>query len=198
MENNFGFRINKYLNVSLVIGLIDLMIFYAIGKTYNYMNLFNTIISNWNYAFIYVACILLAVYLNDVLFFYDRNKKFKFLLIFKEPFKDWTNYLRKNIEPRKKDLDKDFYSVVYFNVRNNKKIIGIRNDEILIRDIVVHLILTNTVLLIFFFILEQVKLSVCIFNFLLLILVYILLNLSYRNYLKYFISEIYVEYINAK
>ena len=29
MMDNFGFRINKYFKVSLVIGLIDLLIFYS-------------------------------------------------------------------------------------------------------------------------------------------------------------------------
>ena len=46
MMDNFGFRINKYFKVSLVIGLIDLLIFYVVGKVFKYMNLFHIIIEN--------------------------------------------------------------------------------------------------------------------------------------------------------
>lgn len=51
MMDDFGFRINKYLKVALVVGLIDLLVFYVIGKVFNYMDLFHIIINNWKYAF---------------------------------------------------------------------------------------------------------------------------------------------------
>ena len=52
MMDDFGFRINKYLKVALVVGLIDLLVFYVIGKVFNYMDLFHIIINNWKYAFL--------------------------------------------------------------------------------------------------------------------------------------------------
>ena len=95
MMDNFGFRINKYFKVSLVIGLIDLLIFYVVGKVFKYMNLFHIIIDNWKYVFLFIGSILLIIYLFDILFFYERNRKYKFLLIFNEPFKKWQTYISK-------------------------------------------------------------------------------------------------------
>ena len=93
--DNFGFRINKYLKVSLAIGLIDLLIFYIVGKVFKYMNLFHIIIDHWKYVFLFASSILLIIYIFDILFFSDRNKKYKFLLIFDEPFKKWQTYIKK-------------------------------------------------------------------------------------------------------
>ena len=45
--NNYGFRINKYLKISLIIGIIDLLTFYIIGKIFDYLQVFNAIMSNW-------------------------------------------------------------------------------------------------------------------------------------------------------
>ena len=196
--DNFGFRINKYFKISLAIGLIDLLIFYIIGKIFKYMNLFHIIINNWKYVFLFVSSILLIIYIFDILFFSDRNKKYKFLLIFNEPFKKWQTCIKKEIVINKNHKKENFYSDIYCRVKNINKIQGIRDDEILIRDITVHLISTNFIILFVFFILEQIKIKICLYCFGLLLLIYILLNLSYRNYLKYYINEIYIEYINLK
>lgn len=198
MMDNFGFRINKYLKVSLVIGLIDLLVFYVIGKVFDYMDLFHIIIDNWKYVFLFVSSVLLIIYLFDILFFYNRNKKYKFLLIFDEPFNHWQKYIKKDIIINKKDKKGNFYSDIYCKVRNINKIQGIRDDEILIRDIAIHLISTNFIILLVLFILEQVEIKICLYCFAVIFLIYILLNLSYRNYLKYYINEIYIEYINSK
>ena len=50
MIDSFGFRINKYLKISFVIGLIDLLIFYIIGKVFNYMDLLKGVLLKklWN------------------------------------------------------------------------------------------------------------------------------------------------------
>ena len=196
--DNFGFRINKYLKVSLAIGLIDLLIFYIVGKAFKYMNLFHIIIDNWKYVFLFESSILLIIYIFDILFFSDRNKKYKFLLIFDEPFKKWQTYIKKGFAINKNYRKENFYSDIYCKVKNINKIQGIRDDEILIRDIVVHLISTNFIILLVFFILEQIEIKICLYCFAVLFLIYILLNLSYRNYLKYYINEIYIEYINLK
>ena len=185
--DNFGFRINKYLKVSLAIGLIDLLIFYIVGKTFKYMNLFHIIIDNWKYVFLFASSILLIIYIFDIL-----------LLIFDEPFKKWQTYIKKEFVINKNYRRENFYSDIYCKVKNINKIQGIRNDEILIRDIVVHLISTNFIILLVFFILEQIEIKICLYCFAVLFLIYILLNLSYRNYLKYYINEIYIEYINLK
>lgn len=198
MMDNFGFRINKYLKVSLVIGLIDLLSFYVVKKVFKYMNLFHIIIDNWKYVFLFICSILLIIYLFDILFFYDRNKKYKFLLILNEPFKNWQMYIKNGIIINKKYKKVDFYSDIYCKARNVNKIQGIRDDEILIRDIAVHLISTNFIILMAFFVLEHIKIKICLYCFAIIFLVYILLNLSYRNYLRYYISEIYIEYINLK
>lgn len=198
MMDNFGFRINKYFKVSLVIGLIDLLIFYAVGKVFKYMNLFHIIIDNWKYVFLFIGSILLIIYLFDILFFYDRNRKYKFLLIFNEPFKKWQTYISKKSVINKNHKKNDFYSDIYCKVKNINKIQGIRDDEILIRDIAVHLIFTNIIILFVFFLLEHIEIKICIYCFIALILIYIILNISYRNYLKYYINEIYNEYINIK
>ena len=196
--DNFGFRINKYLKVSLAIGLIDLLIFYIVGKVFKYMNLFHIIIDHWKYVFLFASSILLIIYIFDILFFSDRNKKYKFLLIFDEPFKKWQTYIKKEFVINKNYRKENFYSDIYCKVKNINKIQGIRDDEILIRDIVVHLISTNFIILLVFFILEQIEIKIFLYCFAVLFLIYILLNLSYRNYLKYYINEIYIEYINLK
>ena len=198
MMDDFGFRINKYLKVALVVGLIDLLVFYVIGKVFNYMDLFHIIINNWKYAFLFVSSVLLIIYLFDILFFYDRNKKYKFLLIFDEPFKKWQKYINKKIVINKNHKKVDFYSDIYCKVRNINKIRGIKDYEILIIDITVHLISTNIIILLVFFVLEQIEIKICLYCFGIIVLIYILLNLAYRNYLKYYINEIYIEYINKK
>lgn len=198
MMDNFGFRINKYLKVSLVIGLIDLLTFYVMGKVFKYMDLFHIIIDNWKYVFLFISSILLIIYLFDILIFYDRNRKYKFLFIFSEPFKNWQMYIKNGIIIHKKHKKEDFYSDIYCKVKDVNKIQGIRDDEILIRDITVHLISTNFIILMAFFVLEHIEIKICLYCFAIILLVYMLLNLSYRNYLRYYISEIYIEYINLK
>ena len=94
--NNYGFRINKYLKISLIIGIIDLLTFYIIGKIFDYLQVFNAIMSNWKYISLFIASILLIVYFIDIFIFYDRKRKYRFLLIFKEPFRVWSNYIYKN------------------------------------------------------------------------------------------------------
>lgn len=107
-------------------------------------------------------------------------------------------YIKNGIIINKKYKKEDFYSDIYCKARNVNKIQGIRDDEILIRDIAVHLISTNFIILMAFFVLEHIKIKICLYCFSIFFLVYILLNLSYRNYLRYYISEIYIEYINLK
>ena len=194
MIDNIGFRINKYAKVSFVIGLIDLLSFYVVGRIFNYMELFQLIIDKWKYMFLFICSIMLVVYFFDVLFFYDRNRKYKCLLIFNEPFQNWQKYIKKNIIINKKDLKKDFYYDIYCKVRNNPKIMGIRDDEILIRDINVHLIFTNIITLLCFFLIEKIKFKICLYCIGLLFIIFALLNFVYRNYLKYYINEIYTEY----
>lgn len=196
MISNFGFRINKYIKISLIIGIIDLLIFLIVGKIFNYMEIFNLIISKWKYIWLFVATILICTYFIDVLLFYQRNKKFKFLLIFKEPFKDWEKYINKNINIMSKHKKLDFYSDIYYKVKEEQKIMGIMEDEILIRDTTIHLIFTNIIILLIFFILEKYKFIIYLYCLGTLIIIYVLLNLFYRNYLKYFITEIYTEFLN--
>lgn len=196
--NNFGFRINKYFMVSLTIGLIDLLTFYVVGKVFKYMDLFHIIIDNWKYLFLFIGGILLIIYFFDILLFCDRNIKYKFLFIFSEPFKNWQMYLNNRIIINKKHKKENFYSDIYCKVRENNKIQGIRNDEILIRDVAVHLIFTNFIILVVFFILEHIEIRICLYCLGIILLVYILLNLAYRKYLSYYISEIYIEYTNSK
>lgn len=190
MENNFGFRINKYLKVAFTIGLIDLLIFYIVGKILNYGNLFHIVVDRWNYLFLYISSILLIIYLFDIIFFYNRNLKYKFLLIFDEPFKKWKNYINKKNIISKKCKEANFYEDIYLKVKEIDKIQGIRDDEILIRDICVHFIFTNCIILMIFFILEQIKFKICLYCFACIILIYVVLNIAYRNYLKYYINEI--------
>lgn len=196
MISNFGFRINKYIKVSLIIGIIDLLVFFIVGKAFDYMGIFNLIISKWKYIWLFVATILICTYFIDVLLFYQRNKKFKFLFIFKEPFKVWTKYVDKNLSITSKHKNLDFYSDIYYKVKKEPKIMGIMEDEILIRDTTIHLIFTNIIILSIFFILEKYKFIIYLYCLGLLTIIYILLNLFYRNYLKYFITEVYIEFLN--
>ncbi len=194
--SNFGFRINKYVKVSLIIGIIDLLVFLVVGKALDYMVVFNSIISKWKYIGLFVATILICIYFIDVLLFYKRNNKFKFLLIFKEPFKDWNRYIDKNLNMIPKHKKLDFYNDIYYKVKKEQKIMGIMEDEILIRDTTIHLICTNPIILFIFFMLEKYKFVIYIYCLVMLIIIYVLLNLFYRNYLKYFITETYVEFLN--
>lgn len=198
MMDNLGFRINKYVKISLIIGIIDLLVFLVVGKVFDYIEMFNLIISKWKYIWLFVATILICTYFIDVLLFYQRNKKFKFLFIFKEPFKDWNRYLDKNLNIIPKHKNLDFYSDIYYKVKKEQKIMGIMEDEILIRDTTVHLICTNIIILLIFFILEKYKFIIYIYCLIMLIVIYFLLNLFYRNYLKYFITEVYVEFLNME
>ena len=192
MNSSFGVRINKYLKVSLVIGLIDLLIFYIIGKTFNNMNLFNIIINKWQFITLFISSILLIIYFVDIIFFRKRTKKYKFLLIFSEPFKNWKKYIDENIVIKANNKI-DFYFDIYSEVIDNKKISDIREDELLIRDTSVHFAFTNSIIIFIFFWLEKVEIKIWIYIFILL--VYIVLNISYREYLKYYITEIYKEYL---
>lgn len=196
MISNYGFRINKYLKVSLAIGMIDLLIFYIIGRTFNYMELFHTITNKWKYIMLFISSILLIIYFFDVLFFCNRNRKYKFLLIFEEPFKNWQKYIDKDVTIKNAHKKYNFYSDIFYKVKNNDKIKGIRDDDVLIRDIVVHLISTNLVILFFFFLLEHIQFKIIIYCFVALVCTYILMSLAYRNYLKYYINEIYKEFLN--
>ena len=196
MGNNSSFRINKYFRVSLVIGLIDFLTFYLVGKAFNYMEMFNILINKWEYIALFISTITLVIYFFDVLLFYNRNRKFKFLLIFKEPFNNWKNYIN-NINVKKEHINLDFYSDIYFKVKNSNKIMGIGEDEILIRDIAVHLITTNVIILFGFFWIEKIKLRICFYCLSIIVITHLLLNMAYRNYLKYYITEIYKEYLNT-
>ena len=115
--NNYGFRINKYLKVSLIIGIIDLLTFYTIGKIFDYPQVFSTIINNWKYISLFIASILLIVYFIDTFLFFDRKRKYKFLLIFKEPFSMWNNYIYKSNKINKKHLKCNFYYMITYIVK---------------------------------------------------------------------------------
>ena len=196
MMSNYGFRINKYLKVSLAIGIIDLLVFYIINKLFNYSTPFFLIMDNWKYIILFISSMLLIIYFCDVLFFSNRNKKFKILLILNEPFKNWQEYIAKGINIRNKDKKLDFYSNIYCKVRNKEKIQGIRDDDILIRDIIVHMSFTNLIIIFFLFILEKINLKIYIICLAFLVIIDVFLNIAYRQYLKYYISEIYREYLN--
>lgn len=196
MISNYGFRINKYLKVSLAIGIIDLLVFYIINKLFNYSTPFFLIMDNWKYIILFISSMLLIIYFCDVLFFSDRNKKFKILLILDEPFKNWQEYIAKGINVRNKDKKIDFYSNIYCKVRNKEKIQGIRDDDILIRDIIVHMSFTNLIIIFFLFILEKINLKIYIICLVFFVIIDVFLNIAYRQYLKYYISEIYREYLN--
>lgn len=196
MMSNYGFRINKYLKVSLAIGTIDLLVFYIINKLFNCSTPFFLIINNWKYIILFISSMLLIIYFCDVLFFSNRNKKFKILLILNEPFKNWQEYIAKGINIRNKDKKLDFYSNIYCKVRNKEKIQGIRDDDILIRDIIVHMSFTNLIIIFFLFILEKINLKIYIICLAFLVIIDVFLNIAYRQYLKYYISEIYREYLN--
>lgn len=196
--NNYGFRINKYVKISFVIGMFDVIIFYISGKLFNYMDVFDLIINNWKYNIIFFSTFLLAIYFIDLLFFYKRNTKYKLMLIFKEPFSDWVNYVSNCGCIDKKTLKCNFYKDIYHKVKDKDKIKGIMEDEIAIRDIGVHLLTTNNFIIIFFFLIEKFNLLFCIYSLSLCLTLYLLFVILYRNYLKYFISEIYKEYIIEK
>ena len=196
MMSNYSFRINKYLKVSLAIGIIDLLVFYIINKLFNCSTPFSLIMDNWKYIILFISSMLLIIYFCDVLFFSNRNTKFKILLIRHEPFKNWPQYIDKGITIRSKDKKLDFYSNIYCKVRNKEKIQGIRDDDILIRDIIIHMSFTNLIIIFFLFILEKINLQIYIIRFVFLVIIDVFLNLAYRQYLKYYISEIYREYLN--
>lgn len=194
--NNYGFRINKYLKVSLIIGIIDLLTFYTIGKIFDYPQVFSTIINNWKYISLFIASILLIVYFIDTFLFFDRKRKYKFLLIFKEPFSMWNNYIYKSNKINKKHLKCNFYYDIYCKVKNEEKIKGIMEDEILIRDVCIHVLLTNTIIVSTFFCLQNYNEKILLYCLIMFLIIYVLINLLYRNYLKYYINEIYTEYLS--
>lgn len=198
MISNFGFRINKYLKISFIIGIIDLLIFYIIGRLYNDMTVFNLIIGNWKYVTLYISTLTIIIYTFDILFFFDRKRKYKMALIFTEPFLEWNKYLYKSLKTRNKDTNLNFYSDIYKKVSNNEKIMAITEDEILIRDIYIHLIVTNMFIVSGMFFLEKIALSTYFTVIVCLILITILVNLLYRQILKYYISEIYIDFIELK
>lgn len=194
--NNYGFRINKYLKVSLIIGIIDLLTFYTIGKIFDYPQVFSTIINNWKYISLFIASILLIVYFIDTFLFFDRKRKYKFLLIFKEPFSMWNNYIYKSNKINKKHLKCNFYYDIYCKVKNEEKIKGIMEDEILIRDVCIHVLLTNAIIVSIFFYLQNYNKKILLYCLIMFLVIYILINLLYRNYLRYYINEIYTEYLS--
>ena len=194
--NNYGFRINKYLKISLIIGIIDLLTFYIIGKIFDYLQVFNAIMSNWKYISLFIASILLIVYFIDIFIFYDRKRKYRFLLIFKEPFRVWSNYIYKNNKINKKHLKCNFYYDIYYKEKNEEKIKAIMEDEILIRDVCIHVLLTNTIIVSTFFCLQNYNEKILLYCLIMFLIIYVLINLLYRNYLKYYINEIYTEYLS--
>lgn len=194
--NNYGFRINKYLKVSLIIGIIDLLTFYTIAKIFDYPQVFSTIINNWKYISLFIASILLIVYFIDTFLFFDRKRKYKFLLIFKEPFSMWNNYIYKSNKINKKHLKCNFYYDIYCKVKNEEKIKGIMEDEILIRDVCIHVLLTNAIIVSIFFYLQNYNKKILLYCLIMFLVISILINLLYRNYLRYYINEIYAEYLS--
>lgn len=72
-------------------------------------------------------------------------------------------YIKNGIIINKKYKKVDLYSDIYCKARNVNKIPGIRDDEILIRDIAVHLISTNFIILMAFFVLEHIKIKICLY-----------------------------------
>lgn len=198
MINNFGFRINKYIKIAIIIGIIDISLLYIVGEISECSNLFSNIISNFKHISLFIGIITILVYLIDVTFFYNRNKKYKMLLIFKEPFSVWYKYIYPKNKINQKDLVLNFYNDMYKPVRDNEKIKGIMEDEILIRDLNIHYDLTNILLLIVFFVLEKTGQNFIYYFIVIYILVAILLNILYRQYLKYYLTEIYTEYKRTK
>lgn len=195
MINNLGFRINKYLKISFIIGIIDLLIFYIVGRLYNDMTIFNLIVGNWKYVTLYISVLTIIIYTLDILFFFDRKRKYKMAFIFTEPFLEWNKYLYNSITIKKKDAKLNFYFDIYKKVSSNDKIIAITEDEILIRDIYIHLLTTNMLVVSGVFFLEEITLLTYLIVILCLVLVTIIVNLLYRQILKYYISEIYIDYL---
>lgn len=196
---NYGFRINKYFIVSIVIGILDLIIFYIIGNIINDKSLFHIIIDKWQYLSLFIISMTIFVYFIDILLFSNRKRKFKFLLFSDEPFKNWKKMIYKDYHIEKIDEKKDFYKDIYLKVRdNNNKIKEIMKDEILIRDIDIHILISNTIIVLMFLFLQNVKpilyLHFICFN----LLSYIMINVAYKQYVKYYINEIYIEYKNIK
>ena len=196
MTNDFGFRINKYLKIAFIIGIIDVIIFYAIGRLNNDMTIFNLIIGNWKYISLFISILTFFVYSIDILFFCNRKRKFK-LLLKEEPFKVWNKYIYEQTNIRKEDFKLDFYSQIYKKVSEKNKIKSIMNDEILVRDICIHVIITNGILILLFALLESIKYEIILKFFIGLCLISLFINLVYKQLLKYYINEIYVEYINC-
>lgn len=195
MTNDFGFRINKYLKIAFIIGIIDLIIFYVIGRLNNDMTIFNLILENWKYISLFISILTFFIYSIDILFFCNRKCKFR-LLLKDEPFKIWNKYIYKQTNIRKEDFKLDFYSQIYIKVAEKDKIKSIMNDEILVRDICIHIIITNGILILLFFLLESIKYEIVLKFFIGLSLISLFVNLVYRQLLKYYINEIYIEYIN--
>lgn len=195
MISNFGFRINKYLKIALVISIIDLLIFYVIGRLFNDMTIFNLIIGSWKYVTLYISALTIIIYVLDILFFFDRKRKYTMSFIFIEPFVEWEKYLYNRLTIRKKDKDLNFYFDIYKKVSKNEKIMAITEDEILIRDIYIHLLTTNMFIVSGVCFLEKIELTSLLSVLFCLSLVTILANLLYRQILRYYISEIYIDYI---
>ena len=197
MINDYGFRINKYLKVSIVICVIDFVIFYILGKIINDISVFNLITSGWKYISLFIITVCLVIYYFDIVLFNDRLRKYKLLFLKKEPFAEWTKYINKGIIINGVDKNKKFYKEIYYVVKDNPKIKAIMEDEIVIRDTSIHLITSNVVIMVIFFLLERVDFNMYIYCLLAFALIYICMIVFYKKYLKYYISEIYREYINS-
>lgn len=193
---NAGFRINKYLKVSIILGTIDLVIFYIVGKIFNNISLFNLIMLKWQYITLFISGFTIFIYFVDIMLFRKRKIKQKFL--FKDnPFSKWKEYIDVDlIEIRKKDKQKNFYNDIYFKVKNHEKIKSIMQDEILLRDLAVHMITTNVVLLIVLCILDKLNPIFFIECLSFVTIIFGFLVFAYRNYVKYYINEIYIDYVN--
>lgn len=197
MISDFGFRINKHLKIAFVIGVIDLIIFYIIGRLNNDMAIFNLIIGNWKYISLFISILTFFIYSIDILFFCNRKSKYRFLLLTDEPFKVWNKYIYQQTSIRKEDLKLNFYSQIYVKVADKNKIKSIMEDEILVRDICIHIITTNSILILLFCLLESINYDIALKFFVGLFVISLFINLVYRQLLKYYINEIYVEYTNC-
>ena len=86
-----------------------------------------------------------------------------------------------------------FYYDIYCKVKNEEKVKAIMEDEILIRDVCIYVLLTNIIIVSTFFCLQNYNKKILLYC---LVMFLIMINLLYRNYLKYYINEIYTEYLS--
>jgi len=196
MISNLGFRINKYFKIAVVISIIDLLVFYIVGKLNNNMFIFKLIIDNWEYISLYILILTIFIYAFDILFFYNRKIKYKVAFIFVEPFQEWNKYLYKDLEIVPEHQKLNFYYDIYKKVYDIPKIKDIMGNEILIRDIYIHLLATNNIIIFGMFYMEKVELILLLLTITYLIFIVIIVNIIYRRILKYYISEIYIEFRN--